>query len=109
MVGVVEHVGGVLEDRRLARAGNRLRLRARMDHAGLEAEVAVAPLVFLAHQSCTRRRLAEMMPELKPPQASSACSRPNSILGPRSIPPVRPAARARAAAAWLVTPHPHTG
>src|SRR3546814_10668686 len=82
----------------------RLRLRARVDHAGLEAEVAVAPLVFLAHQSRTRRRLAEMMPELKPPQESSACSRPNSILGQRSITTVRPAARARAAAAWLITP-----
>src|SRR3546814_8359009 len=93
MVGGVYHIGGVLEDRRLARAGHRLRLRARVDHAGLEAEVAVAPLVFLAHQSRTRRRLAEMMPELKPPQESSACSRPNSILGQRSITTVRPAAR----------------
>src|SRR3546814_7928303 len=104
MVGVVEHVGGVLEERRLARAGHRLRLRAGMDHAGLEAEVAVAPLVFLDHQSRTRRRLAEMMPELKPPQESSACRRQNSIFGQRSITTVRPAARALAAAAWLITP-----
>src|SRR5690606_27444826 len=97
-------VGGVLEDRRLARAGHRLRLRAGVDHARLEAVGAVAALGGLAHQSCTRRRLEEMMPELKPPQESSAWRRPNSIFGQRSMTTVSPAARARSAAASLTTP-----
>src|SRR3546814_15965975 len=104
MVGGVEHGGGGRVERRLARSGQRLRLRAGMDHAGLEAEVAVAPVVFLAHQSRTRRRLAEMMPELKTHQESPACSRHNSIFGQRSMTTVRPEARARAAAEWFTPP-----
>src|SRR3546814_18781542 len=79
------------------------RLGAGVDHARLEAELAVAPLGGrLVHQSCTLRRLAEMMPELKPPQERSECRRPNSIFGQRSITTVSPAARARSAALWSI-------
>ena len=105
VVGVVEHVGGVLEDRRLARAGDRLRLGAGVDHAGFEAVLAARLFgsVF-CHDRRTLRRLAEMMRELNPPQDSSALRRPNSIFGQRSMTTVRPASRALSAAASLMTP-----
>src|SRR3546814_20633495 len=104
-VGGVKNVGLGLEGRRRARGGRRLWLGAGVCHAQLGAELAVARLGRrLVHQSCTLRRLAEMMPELKPPQESSECRRPNSIFGQRSITTVSPAARARSAALWLTTP-----
>src|SRR5690606_39717417 len=99
VIGVVKDVGGVLEDRGLSCAGQGLRLSARVDHAGFEAVI-----VALAHDSLTFRRRAVITCVSKPPQASSAFRRPNSIFGQRFITTLRPAASARSAAASSRTP-----
>ena len=68
----------------------------------LLARLVGAPRVSL--RACGRRRLLEMMRELKPPQLSSPLRRPYSIFGQRFMTTVSPAFSARAAAASLRTP-----
>src|SRR5262249_39634686 len=72
LIGIIEHIGDGLIDRRGARAGGRIRRGAGMDGQGGKAGF----LWLFAHRPASRRRLLEMMRELTPPQLSSRLSRP---------------------------------
>src|SRR3546814_7582151 len=104
MLDVGEDIGGGMIDRHVARAGHRIGRRAGMDGTGFEAGLAGMVHDLAGHRAPSFWRLLEMMRELKPPQESSPCRRPYSILGQRFMTTVRPAASAFAAAVSLRTP-----
>src|SRR5262249_46652899 len=109
VVGVLEDIGRRLVDRRRARAGRGIELRAGVDAQGVEAEVAhdvqlLSGRLRLPPLPKSKGLRLSMTLRATPIQPISPDRRPYSILGQRSITTFKPAPRAISAASSLTTP-----